>query len=440
MERDQDLQELATAMQAESDRAADHATVAKHAPAAGHQAPISRSQEEAFLATLSVSLHRYGTSSHELEQILQACADALDLNAAFFSTPTAIFISFPDSLENRTILKRVSPGGIDLEKLVAVDRIVSRFLAEEITIDEATVELNQLDDLPASFPAWLYVVSVAAASGAVVSFFSGGIREIAVTAVIGLLVGALEMVARWNPDFGRAYFAIASFLAALLAMAAAVLIPGLSTGIVTLGSLIVLVPGLTITIAVSELARQQLASGTSRFMGAVLLFLIIGFGVALGRNLGIKWFHPLPANLVPPHPLVFWACLLIAPLSFAVLFRTRRSDVPLIFVTCLLGYGSGRLGAELLGPQLGPALGSFTVAVFSSLLSRVLRQPAELTMVPGLMFLVPGSIGFQSLQALVEHNTIQGIQSAFEVLFVAAALVFGLLMANVFVRPRSWVP
>ena len=91
-----------------------------------------------------------------------------------------------------------------------------------------------------------------------------------------------------------------------------------------------------------------------------------------------------------------------------------------------------------MGIQLGPALGSFSVAVFSNLVSRWLKQPAGLTLVPGLMFLVPGSIGFQSFQALVEHNTIAGIQSAFEVLFVAAALVSGLLMANVFVRPRRW--
>ncbi|MEC9092317.1 MAG: threonine/serine exporter family protein, partial [Planctomycetota bacterium] len=92
----------------------------------------------------------------------------------------------------------------------------------------------------------------------------------------------------------------------------------------------------------------------------------------------------------------------------------------------------------LLGVQLGPALGSFSVAVFSNLVSRAFKHPATLTLVPGLMFLVPGSFGFLSLQALVQEDTISGIQSAFHALFIAAALVSGLLLANVLIRPRQW--
>ena len=91
-----------------------------------------------------------------------------------------------------------------------------------------------------------------------------------------------------------------------------------------------------------------------------------------------------------------------------------------------------------LGSELGPALGSFSIAVFSNFISRFFRQPPELTLVPGLMFLVPGSIGFLGLQSFVEHQTLEGIQAAFTVLFVSSALVSGLLLANVFVAPRKW--
>lgn len=426
-------------------------TVAAQKPAAIAADPLSpRSREtmsngdlamaqERFLVRLAESLHRYGTPSHELEEILQSCADALGLNAAFFSTPTAIFISFPESAENRTVLRRVSPGEIDLEKLVGVDRIVSRFLRGELSIESATRELEKLDERKGSFPTWMYVLSFGIASGSVVSFFQGGPREILVTSMIGLLVGALEQVARWNADFARAYCAIASTIAAFLAVMASKFWPGLSAEIVTLGSLIVLVPGLTITMAVSELARQQLASGTSRFMGALFLFFILGFGVAFGRGLATTIFQPVQADPDAANRVVFWICLLIAPFSFAVLFRTRRKDVLIVFVTCLVGFGCGRLGDYLLGSQLGPALGSFSVAVFSNLVSRWLKQPAALTLVPGLMFLVPGSIGFLSFQAMLGENTIAGIQLAFRVLFVAAALVSGLLMANLLVRPRRFV-
>ncbi|MEE2640589.1 MAG: threonine/serine exporter family protein [Planctomycetota bacterium] len=393
---------------------------------------------EMLMTSLAEALHRYGTASHELEEILQACAEKLQLDAAFFSTPTAIFISFPASSRRQTVLQRVSPGEIDLQKLVEVDRIVTRFLNDQDSIQAATLSLKQLSSKPGAFSPLVSVIGFGIASGTVVSFFQGGSREILVTSMIGLLVGGLEQVARWNPDFARAYCAIASFLAAFLAVAASRIFPGLSSEIVTLGSLIVLVPGLTITMAVGELARQHLASGTSRFMGAVLLFLILGFGVALGRNLGLQLLRPPESVLSPAGPLMFCLCLLLAPVSFAILFRTRKKDILLVFLTCLLGFGCGKMGAFLVGVQLGPALRSFGVAVFSNLVSRALKQPAALTLVPGLMFLVPGSIGFLGFQALVEQETMAGMQSAFQVLFVSAALVSGLLMANVLVHPRRW--
>ncbi|MEC9092376.1 MAG: threonine/serine exporter family protein, partial [Planctomycetota bacterium] len=192
------------------------------------ESPNSRETQESFVSKLAESLHRYGTSSHELEEILQTCSDALGLNAAFFSTPTAIFISFPESPDNRSILKRVSPGEIDLEKLVAVDKIVTRFLQQKQTLESATQELEQLENRPASFPSWVYVLGFGVASGTVVGFLLGGLREILVTSIIGVLVGALEQLARRHPDFGRAYCAIASFAAAFLAVAASRCLPGLS--------------------------------------------------------------------------------------------------------------------------------------------------------------------------------------------------------------------
>ena len=335
-------------------------------------------------------------------------------------------------------LRRVTPGEIDLEKLVAVNKVVASFLDDKIDTVSATEKLDSIATQKSSFSNSVYVLAFAVASGAVVSFFGGGVNEVFVTGLIGLLVGCLELIARWSPNFGRAYSAVAAISAAFLAVVASKLIPGLSSQIVTLGSLIVLVPGLSVTMAVSELSRQHLASGTSRFMGAILQFLILAFGVSFGRNVAVQLFEPAAANVLAQPQWLFWACLSISPISFAVLFRTRKKDVLLVALTCIIGFFCGKLGREVLGNELGPALGSFSIAVFSNFVSRFFRQPPELTLVPGLMFLVPGSIGFLGLQSFVQHQTLEGIQAAFTVLFVSSALVSGLLLANVFVAPRKW--
>jgi len=138
--------------------------------------PDSKSRQAAiefFIAKLAESLHQYGTPSHELEDILQSCSEKLSVPAAFFSTPTAIFISFPESEKDRTVLRRVTPGEIDLEKLVAVNKVVVSFLDDKIDTVSATEKLGSIATQKSSFSNSVYVLAFAVASGAVVSFFGG---------------------------------------------------------------------------------------------------------------------------------------------------------------------------------------------------------------------------------------------------------------------------
>tara|TARA_B100000795_G_scaffold219674_1_gene174043 strand:- start:264 stop:449 length:186 start_codon:yes stop_codon:yes gene_type:complete len=58
-------------------------------------------------------------------------------------------------------------------------------------------------------------------------------------------------------------------------------------------------------------------------------------------------------------------------------------------------------------------------------------------LMPGIILLVPGSVGFQSLSLLVEKNILAGLDTAFMMSFVAVALVTGLLLASLIVPPRK---
>jgi uncharacterized membrane protein YjjB (DUF3815 family) len=57
-------------------------------------------------------------------------------------------------------------------------------------------------------------------------------------------------------------------------------------------------------------------------------------------------------------------------------------------------------------------------------------------MVPGILLLVPGSIGFGSLAKFLDRDVLSGIDTAFTMILVAVALVTGLLVSNLIVPPR----
>jgi uncharacterized membrane protein YjjB (DUF3815 family) len=53
--------------------------------------------------------------------------------------------------------------------------------------------------------------------------------------------------------------------------------------------------------------------------------------------------------------------------------------------------------------------------------------------VPGVLLLVPGSIGFRSFSLLLEQQVVVGVDAAFTMTMTAISLVAGLLLANILV-------
>ncbi|MEO7508862.1 MAG: threonine/serine exporter family protein, partial [Pyrinomonadaceae bacterium] len=104
---------------------------------------------------------------------------------------------------------------------------------------------------------------------------------------------------------------------------------------------------------------------------------------------------------------------------------------------CWISFLGSRLGAYLLGPELGVFVGAVLVAAASNVYARLLDRPSAITLVPGMMMLVPGSVGFGSLAKFLEKDVLSGVGTAFSMLLVAVALVTGLLVANVLVPPRK---
>jgi uncharacterized membrane protein YjjB (DUF3815 family) len=178
-------------------------------------------------------------------------------------------------------------------------------------------------------------------------------------------------------------------------------------------------------------------AGSSRLAGAVVVFVTIAFGVALGSQVTAVIVGPPPPVVPAPLPPAADAlALAVSAASLTVLLRARPGDGPWVLAACALGFGAGRAGAALLGAELGALLAALAVGLTSNLFARLARRPAALMQVPALILLVPGSIGFRSLSALLERETVAAVQTAFSMLLIAVALVTGLLLANALLPPR----
>ena len=392
----------------------------------------------AFVLKLGRGLHAHGYPAHRLEAALARVSRRLGLHGQFFSMPTALFASFGEEGEQRTFQIRVEPGAMDLRTLVALEQVADAVAEGVINPLEGTRRIEAALTAPAPYPAWLATLCFAITSAAAARFFGGGLREIAASAVVGFVIGLLALLAQRVAPLGRIFEAVAAMTSALLACVAARAAGPLSIYIPTVAGIIVLVPGFTLTVAMTELATRNLVSGTARLAGAAGTFLAIGFGVALGTRMGEALVGVTP--LVRPVPLPLWtewAALLVAPLALTVLLRAPLRDIPWIELAGILAFGGARLGTLLLGAELGTFLGAFVVAAASNAYARALDRPAAIPLVPALLLLVPGALGFRSILSLIDRETVPGVEAAVRMTLVAVSLAMGLLSGQLLVPPRG---
>ncbi len=382
---------------------------------------------ERFAAELVRLLRRYGAPAHRLELAMASFAAGLGVVAAWHVLPTSILSS---SGAGRVTLVDVAQEDTDLQRLVAVDEVAQAVAARRLDPDAGVRALAAIEAAPSRVGVALDAAGWAAGSGSAALFFGGGWREALVAAGVGLLGFGVSKVGR---------FASNALVEVVTAAAAAALVhaaPGVAAEPVLLGGLVALYPGLRLTTGLTDLATGHLVSGSGGLLSAGVTLLQLGFGVAVGTQLGVAWFGPPTPVTATAMPFAELAGLGVGALAFAVFLRARWSHVPQIGLACAVAFFGERWGSALLSPELAGGFAALLLTATSNALARALDRPAAVTQVPGIWLLVPGSLGFRAVQALLAQDVVHGVGAAFSTALSAMALVAGTLLANALVPPR----
>jgi uncharacterized membrane protein YjjP (DUF1212 family) len=327
---------------------------------------------------------------------------------------------------------RVKEWGTNLDRLVLVDAIFNDVASDRTTIREARQRLLDLDNRPPPYSRALTWAALAAVSAAAAVFFRGGVLEVAVAGATGILVALIGSLIGRNPKGRFLVDFTGGLVAALLPWGLVRLGTDLSQEVVVLSGVIALIPGMTLTTGLAELAQKNLVSGAARLMEALVAFLSILFGIALA--IGIEHIistETSPAPVRQALSLPFQALALVAAsLGIAVIFSVPRRYLGAALASGAIGYIATALGTRYLPGHVSAFAAALAVCVYSNGLARVTDRPAQLFQLPGMMLLVPGSFGFLSLEDFLRGDFLNGAAKGFSMVLITGALVTGILLAN----------
>jgi uncharacterized membrane protein YjjP (DUF1212 family) len=399
-----------------------------------------------FLIELARRLHMYGTSAQRLEGAVTQVARRLKVEAEVWSNPTGMILSFPDPERPghaSTRVIRLEPGEENLSQLAAADAIAEGVLSGAMPGRDGLAALRALDRPRHPGAAFWTSLAFGLASASVTGLLPHtGWADLVTAALLGCGIGALAEASHGRPRLDHAHEAVAAFLVTLIATGVASYIAPLSLQSVIIAGLIVLMPGLTLTTAVSELAAKQLVSGTARFAGALTTLLKLAFGaVAAAQVVNLLGWQPTPNAGEALPAWMPWLTLLAGSFAFAVLFKAARRDFPLVMASVWLGYGITRAAQLVPGVSDNAVPGGVFIAgmimtAAGNLYGRIANRPSALIRVPGIILLVPGSLGFRSFNFVFEKNVLLGLDTAFAVVAALIALVAGILFGNLLMPTR----
>lgn len=404
-----------------------------------HSADFKEKQE--FIIRLGKALHKFGTPAYRLEAHLQNVATFLKLRASFIISPTALTFVLADSDDNQDYnhLVRVNPGEIDLGSLARADELVDELSSGQRTLTEAIERLDEIANKPNPYGLFFTFIAFGASSGAFAMLMRTSWNDVLWSTLLGFIVFGFIFWAERSRRVTDMLEPISALTTALAASAIMLIDPGINVPLVILSSVIAFIPGLALTVGLSELAARHLISGTARIMDGIMVLFKLYFGGVLGVAIGeLAWGKQDYIPPMPPPEWTAWLAVTILTTSLVILFKARLKDAPWGIISGYVAFGASIWGAHYLGYALGAFVGAFVLGVYSNLFSRIMKLPASIVRILGIVVLVPGSkvyIGLNTLISGQEMIHVTNIGSQTFLIFMS--LVAGIIFSNVVITPRK---
>lgn len=365
-----------------------------------------------------------------LESQLAAAGNSVGIVTTVHATPSAIsiFCHQPKRNSSNSRAARIESFGVDLGHLRCVDKMLGRFATGEIRPENI---IRRLSGIKRRKKEKSIVVHYAAlfGIGAGAALLSGGSTSLsfvcgAFTLVNGAIVNLLGRYVSMKPIFADFANCLLAFLLSSL-FSSYLEIPA---KILSLGTLVYVVPGLLLTTAISEIVDQNYLSGTIRLLKALCTFLAMALAYFLASELAHAFAidpRAVAAGFAAKASFAghMTGCALIL-LSSSLEFGAHEKSLPRIMLCGLAGaacFFAIHTSNNLAIPHFCAA---FVIGLVSFWMGRRFRHPSQIYSVPSILILAPGMLAFSSFGYGASEDF--SLPSILKAALVSLSIVFGL--------------
>jgi len=376
-----------------------------------------------------------------LESFLLSLSKKFGYEGVFRSTPSDIVFALREGPESPQRVEFIAtpPPGVDLDKLARLGDLLNELKAGNLSLADSPARLDAIDQVPPPWGRFAGMLGYAFVGLGLAPLLGGGWFDTFFATLFSILVyGVVLLSSRLGPAASDWLPFSSAFVVGVLATVVKRWVPELNLVLVILSAVAIILPGYTISLGAGELVAQHIASGAANLMnGLICLFKQVAGGwlgvIAAGFVIPLAAMGP--AN--PVEPVWMWLLVPTIIVGLCLAFQTSHRDLLWAALVCGIAYLGILAGSALLDSNLGNLVGTIIAVVVANLWARKIGRPSSIVLIPAIVLLVSGSIGFRGLASMAGGDLLLGVQQFLQMFVVAMTIFAGIVVGHTIIRPQS---
>lgn len=231
-----------------------------------------------------------GAEIYRVEETIVRISNCYNVSCESFVLPTGIFISIRDEAGSaHTAFKRIRIRKVDLNRIDRVNSLSRSLQDSQMDYESVSAKLAEIESSKQYiFPVRL--LAAAASSFVFTILFQGNWFDGLAAFSIGMVSYLLREIIVRKGFFQFLELFIAGLTAGFLSIAAVHYFPFLNEYKIIIGSIILYLPGVSITNGIKDALYGDLVASLTRLGEGFLLVAVLASGVAIAFSIGRGWW------------------------------------------------------------------------------------------------------------------------------------------------------
>ena len=329
---------------------------------------------------------------------------------------------------------------MDFDKLARLGDVLNNIKAGTLSINDADPRIDAIDHISPPWGKFASMLGYLFVGFGLAPLLGAGWMDTLFASLFSILVYGLVLLSARIGGWAMNWMPLTTALiTGFLAMMVKHWVPSLNLVVVILSAIAIILPGFSISLGAGELVSKRVKSGIYNLKSGLITLIKQIAGAIIGVGIASVFVTATITTAQPQAPvdqkwMLLYFPLLLIGLAFA--FQVSRRDLPWAVLISALAFLGVEAGSSIMNANLGNLLGTIIAVVVSNVWARKTGRPTSIVLIPAIVMLVSGTIGFRGLATMAIGDVVLGANQFLQMFIVALTILAGIFIGFIIIRPQ----